>query len=271
MAKLTKENIIYEIENNLFEAASLWASGHGGKFFEGEDIIWSYTATKTMNQILGALFKAADIESKIYNTLKRFREWGVPVEWICGPSTKPYDLGDYLEKHGLKFTEQWTGMALEMGQPVKKQAPLEGLTIKQVDTKDDEMLKKWIDIIVKSFNGWGEDDRQGIYSILADSAKAGKDKDFIKFTALYNNVQCSTGALYLGSESAGIYFAATLPEYRGKGIAGELMLKMLDFAVKKGRKLAVLHATKHGEGMYKKLGFKQYCKLNVYATEGYAT
>ena len=220
MAKLTKQDIIFEIEENLFEAASLWASGREGKYFEGEDIIWAYTATKTMNQILGAMFKAADIESKIYNTLKRFREWGVPVEWICGPSTKPYNLGDYLEKHGLKLTEQWTGMALDMGQPLKQKGTIEGLKIRQLETKDDEMLKKWIDIIVKSFNGWGEDDRNGIYSILADAAKTGKDKNFIKFTALYNDVPCSTGALYLGSESAGIYFAATLPEYRGKGIAG---------------------------------------------------
>ena len=49
------------------------------------------------------------------------------------------------------------------------------------------------------------------------------------------------------------------------------MLKILDFALKKGKKLAVLHATKYGEGMYKKIGFKQYCKFDVYATEGYAT
>jgi len=271
MAKLSKRDITYLIEESLFESMSFWGSGKNGRFFEGEDIIWTYTGTKTMNQISGALFKAAEIEAKIYRTLKIFRGKNVPVEWICGPSTKPYDLGEYLEKHGLSLTGKWTGMAMEMSAGIKKAEIPEGVAIKQVDSKDDDKLKQWIDIVVKSFGGWNDDDRQGMHMVLRDAADTGKDRDFIKFMASYNNIPCSTGAICTGPEATGIYFAATLPEYRGKGIGAALMGKMLEAAADKGNKLVVLHATKEGEPLYKKLGFRQYCEFEVYGSEGYAS
>ncbi len=57
----------------------------------------------------------------------------------------------------------------------------------------------------------------------------------------------------------------TYPEYRNQGIATELIKKIIEEAKKENISQINLSATKSGEKMYKKLGFKEskYTQMNV--------
>ncbi|ULQ61170.1 GNAT family N-acetyltransferase [Brucepastera parasyntrophica] len=57
----------------------------------------------------------------------------------------------------------------------------------------------------------------------------------------------------------------TYPEYRNQGIAATLMKKLIEEAKKENISEIELSATKDGEKLYKKLGFKEseYTEMNI--------
>lgn len=61
----------------------------------------------------------------------------------------------------------------------------------------------------------------------------------------------------------GLYYFATIPEMRRKGIAREMMYRICEFA--RGRKI-FLQATPAGLPFYKDYGFEELCKIPVYST-----
>ncbi len=60
---------------------------------------------------------------------------------------------------------------------------------------------------------------------------------------------------------AGIYNVATVEEARGKGIGAAMTYAPLLEARELGYKIAVLQSSSMGYGVYKKLGFEEYCRL----------
>jgi predicted acetyltransferase len=69
--------------------------------------------------------------------------------------------------------------------------------------------------------------------------------------------------LYISSGIASISMVSTLPDSRKKGIGTSMVLKPLYDAKSLGYEIAVLQATRAGESVYKKIGFKEYSLLNV--------
>jgi len=60
-----------------------------------------------------------------------------------------------------------------------------------------------------------------------------------------------------------IYFVGTIEEARGKMIGTAITLAPLLAAKKAGYKWAILHTSKMGLNLYKRLGFKQYCTVGT--------
>jgi len=63
---------------------------------------------------------------------------------------------------------------------------------------------------------------------------------------------------------AGIYNVATLPEARGKRIGSMITAAPLIDARERGYRISILHSTKMGYNVYRRLGYQEICRLIRY-------
>ena len=77
-------------------------------------------------------------------------------------------------------------------------------------------------------------------------------------------VACVVGTLEHDGGDLGIYFVATLPEHRGKGLTSRLMAAVLTEARERGMVTSSLQASAMGEPIYATLGYRGYFRLHLY-------
>ncbi len=63
---------------------------------------------------------------------------------------------------------------------------------------------------------------------------------------------------------AGLFNVANLPEVRGKGIGTMISYVPFIDTIERGYKIGILHSSKMGYNVYKRLGFEEICKLVRY-------
>ncbi len=91
---------------------------------------------------------------------------------------------------------------------------------------------------------------------------------FAHFCGYANDEPVATSTVFFSAGVAGLYNVARVPEHRGKGHGTALTLAALREARERDYATAVLHATEAGAGLYRRIGFREYCRLEVYVTEG---
>jgi len=69
---------------------------------------------------------------------------------------------------------------------------------------------------------------------------------------------------YDNGDDCELYFVATLPDHRGKGLARRLTHRALLDARERGRAVSSLQATKMGQPVYKRLGYEPICRLQMW-------
>ncbi len=75
---------------------------------------------------------------------------------------------------------------------------------------------------------------------------------------------CASTMAFDSEGDCGIFFVATLPEARGRGIAGALMSRALRDAKNRGCTTSSLQATRMGEPIYERLGYRTLCRLHMW-------
>ena len=80
-----------------------------------------------------------------------------------------------------------------------------------------------------------------------------------------DGVAVAAAALFVGAGVAGIYNVCTVPEARGRGIAGAVTAAALDEGAARGCRLAVLGSSEMGYPVYRRLGFRDVSRLRSYA------
>jgi GNAT superfamily N-acetyltransferase len=79
---------------------------------------------------------------------------------------------------------------------------------------------------------------------------------------------CVVGTLEHAGGDLGIYFVATVPEHRGKGLTSRLMAVALSEARERGLVTSSLQASAMGEPIYSTLGYRGYFRLHLYERRG---
>src|SRR4051794_18427893 len=74
---------------------------------------------------------------------------------------------------------------------------------------------------------------------------------------------CVLGVNDVGGD-AGVFFVATLPEARGRGLAGGLLAAAMVQARERGCDISTLQATKMGESVYARLGYQRFGAIEMW-------
>jgi ribosomal protein S18 acetylase RimI-like enzyme len=211
------------------------------------------------NSIMDARLVPEQTDAAIQSIVSDARARNVPLLWWIGPSTRPADLGKRLENHGFNFDETGPGMAVDLQKLSQSTAKPAGFSIQLA--QGEAAWRQWSIVMALGFgaatanelsvNAW--------CSLLAQHPQI-----MLAYTGWLDDQPVSASLLLLAAGVAGIYCVATIPAARRKGIGAYMTLHPLIQARSMGYRIGVLQSSEMGLGVYRSLGFKEYCQIDSY-------
>jgi GNAT superfamily N-acetyltransferase len=261
----SREEIIHQIEVNLWETWSNFGRGPDCSLHEEAGILWFETPIPfhPYNTVLKFQVEQ-DIDERITQLIDRVSTRKVPILWLLHPSSQPSGLAERLERCGLQEIEIAPGMARSLeGLP---EAPLlpEGVEVREaVEDQDIGELSEF------AAWRWGvpEEYRPQLRNMLERFEIGKPDSNTRMWLAWKDGMPISKICLYKGSGSAGIYGVATRPEARGLGIASILMNVAMKAAKDIGYDLVVLDSSPLAEKLYRRLGFITGAPIRLFSQQ----
>jgi GNAT superfamily N-acetyltransferase len=258
---LSAPALVAAIRANPIEWRRALGNSPKAEVYESPELTWVLTGmpTPSLNAVLLAKAEPEDVGAIIERTRAHFSARGVTkISWWIDPGTQQADLGKHLEDHGLTYREGGPGMAVDLLALNEDLPAPSGLMIEPV--KDTEALKKWAYASVAGFE-LPETNVQIWFDLLTGLEF---DLPLRNYLGILDGEPVATSQLFLGAGVAGIYVVATVPAARRQGIGAAITLAPLRDARALGYRIGILHASPMGEGVYRRLGFQEYCKMSHY-------
>lgn len=258
---LSAPALVAAIKANLFEWWRYLGSSPKAELYDSPELTWLLTGIphSFVNSVLRTQAEPENVDAIIEKTLAHFRSRDVTkFSWRIEPGTQPTDLGKHLMDHGLTYTDGGPGMAVDLLGLNEDLPTPTGLTIEHVE--DTEALRKWayasmigFELPETSVNTWFD-----LFTGL------GFDLPLRNYLGILNGEPVAASELFLGAGVAGIYVVTTTPEARRQGIGAAMTLAPLRDARAMGFRIGILHSSPMGLGVYRRLGFQEYCKMSCY-------
>src|SRR6266542_449463 len=200
-----------------------------------------------------------EVDAAIDEAVARFRAYGLPATWHVGPTTRPADLGERLLTRG--FSGGWSdiGMAADLRALHDDQPAPADLHIVRARSAQD--LDAWVR--ARALDPEGELESRWVADVYLRIG-LGDDVPWRHYVGWLEGQPVATATLLLTAGVAGVYFVLTAPEARRRGIGAAITLAALREARDLGYRIGVLGASAMGLPLYRRLGFKEYCRLAVY-------
>jgi hypothetical protein len=174
---------------------------------------------------------------------------------------RPPDLAARLRSQGWNYAGSEPGMVADLQSlPSTPGAAPPGLNVELVTT--DEGLMRWAATLGQGFGeGPHEADWAGsVFRRLALDPESG----WRHYLAGIGRETVGTASILLACGVAGLYFVSTVPAQRRQGIGAALTVTSLRSALADGYSVGVLQSSPLGEGLYRRLGFREVCKFELW-------
>ena len=213
------------------------------------------------NSVLHTDLDPDTLDADIQETIGFFKEKGLPFNWYRWPHSKPKNLAERLIANGLTYASSSPGMIADLSQLPDTVPYVGDLEIKRVST--EEMMADWLIPIKLAF----QFPEIVLDFFLRTYVELGLDENnpIRHFTAYLNGSPVACSTLYLGADQvAGIWNVATTTEARGKGIGTAVTWRACQVGVQQGCTHAILRSSEMGYNVYKRLGFEEAFRDQVY-------
>jgi ribosomal protein S18 acetylase RimI-like enzyme len=247
----------YSIENNLFDFFRTVSRLSKRTFYTDRHISWVNCAPSPWPcGIFDTNLGTNNIKENIASVKEQIKRRIAPKIWMTGPSMRPSNLDEQLLKCGFVKQDELTGMALEFPKLKSDFQRTDGLDVQIVT--DEKNLRDWAKVVESSLFDSQQTNPSSLYDLMTTVLTCDMVTLFIGYV---ENWAVASSTLFVSNGIAGIYHVATAPSYRNKGIGRSMTLAPLSQAKEMGARFAVVQATQLGKGLFKSLGFSEYCTL----------
>jgi|GEM_PF-2021979 len=250
------------IEENLFSFIRAVAPVENNEFHEDNRGIWFNAGFSAPSMLSACVYnfqnQGKEVKVAVAEQLQIFKERKVPVLWTIGPSSGRA-LKEALDDSMMHVQTQ-AGMAIDLSS-LSKTNTLPG-DVEVVEIQEASQLLPWF----KLYNACFEQAPALSFLMAERYEKAFLDRELPMrhYIAYLQGRPAATASFYSENKVTGIYNIVTAPEARGRGI-GEFMTRhVLLEGRKRGDTIGILQATPAGEPVYRRIGFEQYCTIDMY-------
>jgi GNAT superfamily N-acetyltransferase len=245
------------VEDNLLDLLTALAATPGLDRERRDDVTtWSSeVAHPLFNGVAGARFPVAQAAALAGEVVGTYAARGRPFLWWTTPSTTSAPLEQVLGHLGLRRADT-PGMHLALGSPgagpagpgraggveVRPAAPGQEQDFARVALAGSGMSPALLPAFARVLQHL---DRERVHRVLA----------------LADDEPVGCGSLWVTGRTGGLYDIAVLPGARGRGVGSAVTAWLAARARELGCTGAVLHASRPGLGVYRRLGFAEVCPV----------
>ncbi len=206
------------------------------------------------NTVLRTQITTSDVVAKVKATLAYFDALNLPLMWHILPSTRPSDLGHYLEASGLKLVLEEPHMAVDLSKLSLKPPVLPDLVIECVHDKTS--FDRWYQATAAGFFATSPV-RAQIYFDAYTMLGFNPEGPLLHYVGYLHGEPVTSSTLLLAEGIAGIYDVSTVPAARGQRLGTAITQATLLEARMRGYSHACLQATQQGYNVYRRLDFEE--------------
>lgn len=237
----------------------------GAEVYNDGQIEGFFTGREHLNGILRTHLQKTDpdsVRASINAVLHYFRARQVSdIAWSLGRDCQPAQMATYLEEQGFqRLDEENVGMALEIEATRVEEKPVAGLAIRELVTAED------LHVLYKlEMEGFGSSEIMAEnYCEMYRNSGFGQGTRWRHLGGWWQGEAVAAASLLFHAGVAGLYGVATTSQARRRGIARALVLRALALARQEGYRIAVLSPTEMSEGIYRRLGFREFTEIRHY-------
>lgn len=249
------------VESNFFAVGRYWGGLNAS--FQQKDAVCSMHTGVAISDFNWAWNEKPldDRDVKSVEGIKEFyRQQNLRFWWWVYPRGDSAQTKDILEAAGMRLITKIPCMATDYNIKTLNDETPDGATVSEV--KDANDLLVWADVSFRGFQ-MPERTREQYNDFVLSFPRGNKGAQKL-FLAYIDKKPVATSLLFMDKDTAGIYYVATLPECRNRGIGYHVTLAAMRAAKDAGYNDVILQATPAGEKVYRRIGFQEICRAQIY-------
>jgi ribosomal protein S18 acetylase RimI-like enzyme len=226
---------------------------------DDRDVTWVCSdTTGRPNAVAMARFADGHADPRIAQIARRYRAFNSSTVWWVGPDSSPATLGKSLRAAGFHCFKHFPGMALDLRRVVKSHRLPPNLKLAQV--ADFSIFEKR----EHPYFGPMTTERRRNFLDAERLLCAARPRRAFAFVASIDGEPLGHALIFLGAGVAGVFDVGVVRRARGRGIGRAVTVAAVSHAKRLGYRYAVLQASGEGEGVYRRIGFEEVCRISLW-------
>ena len=250
------------VEGNV--AAFLLEMGRvgGGDERRDREVVWTVGGSPLgyHNAVVHCDAGGSRAEALIDEWMADLEAGGLPGSWHVTPSMHPADLVRRLLNRGFEDGGDEPAMVCDLSVEPEPGAPVAGLAVEPVRTAAD--LEAYRSVLADGF-GEGPPEAAWVAEVFGRLGVGGGGPWRHWVGRVGGRAVATATVLVAPEDVAGVYFVATVPTERRRGIGAAVTRHALVEARSLGCRTAVLGSSPMGAGVYRRLGFEEVFRYRL--------